>query len=81
MEVGGPASGRGVEPVDPWGAFQPKPFYDCIGHFKKWQQEPRLDVHKYPQEKANIQYTYYMRPYLWQPWNTLPLRTPGMFGV
>ena len=23
-----------------------------------------LDVHKYPQEKANIQYTYYMRPYL-----------------
>jgi len=30
LEVGGPACGRGVELDDPWGPFQPKPFYDSM---------------------------------------------------
>jgi len=29
-EVGGPATGRGLEYDDCWGPFQPKPFYDSM---------------------------------------------------
>jgi len=30
VEVGGPAWSRGLELGDPWGHFQPKPFYDSM---------------------------------------------------
>ena len=31
MEVDGPACNGGLELDDPWGPFQPKPFYDDLG--------------------------------------------------
>ena len=30
LEGGGPGCGRGLELDDPWGPFQPKPFYDSM---------------------------------------------------
>ena len=30
VEVGSPACGRGLGSDDPWGPFQPKPFYDSM---------------------------------------------------
>jgi len=30
LEVGGPAYYRGLKRDDPWGPFQPKPFYDSM---------------------------------------------------
>ena len=30
LEVGDPACGTGLELDDPWGLFQPKPFYDSV---------------------------------------------------
>jgi len=44
-EVGGPACGRGLELDDPWGPFQPKPFYDSmirVSVFRGMQDLARL---------------------------------------
>ena len=35
LQVGGPACGMGLIPDEPWGTFQPKPFYDISSLYWK----------------------------------------------